>query len=159
MSANLISFISEATWQDDADPFFDWDDPPSSSPIDGYAIGLDLTRRDLQKVAKENGRPWDTSKGFDHSAPISVIHAIDETGEILNGRICLSVNGEQRQSGDIANMIWSVNEIIAELSTLYRLMPGDLIFTGTPAGIGAIKPGDELQAMIRGLDSLSIRVE
>jgi fumarylpyruvate hydrolase len=122
--------------------------------IFGYAVGNDLTRRDLQFAARDKGRPWDTAKGFDHSAPITAIHPVAETGLIGRGRIWLTVNGASRQEGDIADMIWSVPEIIATLSTLYTLYPGDLVFTGTPAGVGPLQPGDEVLCGVAGLDTL-----
>jgi fumarylpyruvate hydrolase len=126
--------------------------------IFGYAVGNDLTRRDLQFAARDKGRPWDTAKGFDHSAPITAIHPVTETGLIERGRIWLSVNGATRQEGDLKDMIWSVPEIIAELSTLYTLLPGDLIFTGTPAGVGPIAPGDTIESGIDGLDVLRFAI-
>jgi fumarylpyruvate hydrolase len=129
-----------------------------SGLIFGYAVGNDLTRRDLQAQAKEAGRPWDTAKGFDHSAPLTAIHPIAMTGPIERGRIWLSVNGEMRQEADLADMIWPVAAIIAELSTLYELRPGDLIFTGTPAGVGPVVRGDLLEGSIAGLERLVNRV-
>jgi fumarylpyruvate hydrolase len=122
--------------------------------IFGYAVGNDLTRRDLQSAARKIGRPWDTAKGFDHSAPMTAIHPIAQTGAIESGRIWLTVNGEFRQEADISELIWSVPEIIAELSTLYELMPGDLIFSGTPAGIGPVRSGDRIEGGVDGLDTL-----
>jgi len=122
--------------------------------IFGYAVGNDLTRRDLQSAARKIGRPWDTAKGFDHSAPMTAIHPIAQTGTIESGRIWLTVNGELRQEADISELIWSVPEIIAELSTLYELMPGDLIFSGTPAGIGPVQPGERIEGGVDGLDTL-----
>jgi 2-keto-4-pentenoate hydratase/2-oxohepta-3-ene-1,7-dioic acid hydratase in catechol pathway len=100
--------------------------------IFGYAVGNDLTRRDLQFAARDVGRPWDTAKGFDHSAPITAIHRVEDTGLIEKGEIWLTVNDAMKQRGNIADMIWSVPEIIVELSQLYTPEPGDLIFTGTP---------------------------
>ncbi|MGK2286878.1 fumarylacetoacetate hydrolase family protein [Pedomonas sp. V897] len=126
--------------------------------IYGYAVGNDLTRRDLQHLAKKDGRPWDTAKGFDFSAPMGPIHRVDEVGHPRAGRIWLTVNGETRQDGDLAAMIWSVPEVIAELSTLYALKAGDLIFTGTPAGVGAVVPGDEIACGIDGLGTLTNRI-
>ena len=126
--------------------------------IFGYAVGNDLTRRDLQAAAREAGKPWDTAKGFDASAPISAIHPASVIGHPAKGAIWLKVNGEARQSGDIADLIWSVPEIVAELSTLFRLAPGDLIFTGTPAGVGALKPGDLVEGGVDGVDTLRHRV-
>lgn len=120
----------------------------------GYAVGNDLTRRDLQKQAKDAGKPWDISKGFDRSAPIAAIRPVTAGGHASRGKIWLKINGEAKQQGDIGDLIWSVPEIIAELSTLYELQPGDLIFTGTPAGVSALKKGDRIEAGIDGLESL-----
>ncbi|MGH8179285.1 MAG: fumarylacetoacetate hydrolase family protein [Steroidobacter sp.] len=120
----------------------------------GYAVGNDFTRRDLQFEARDQGRPWDTSKGFDRSAAITAISPATETGHFQKGRIWLSVNGETRQNADLSELIWSVPEIIAELSTLFELAPGDLIYTGTPAGVGAVKSGDRLEGGVDGLDTL-----
>ena len=130
----------------------------AESHIYGYAVGNDLTRRDLQSLAKKDGRPWDTAKGFDHSAPISAIHRVDEVGHLREGRIWLTVNGEARQDGNLSAMIWSIPEVIAELSTLFELRAGDLIFTGTPAGVGPVKPGDVIECGIDGLDVLRNRI-
>lgn len=124
------------------------------SLIYGYAVGNDLTRRDLQNEAKDKGRPWDTGKAFDHSAPITAITPVSKTGHISHGKIWLKVNGETRQEGDIADLIWSVPEVIAELSTLFELRAGDLIFTGTPAGVSAVKSGDRIEGGVEGLATL-----
>ncbi|HLF30733.1 MAG TPA: fumarylacetoacetate hydrolase family protein [Xanthomonadales bacterium] len=129
------------------------------SHVFGLAVGLDLTRRDLQQAAKDQGRPWDTAKGFDQSAPISPIRLIRETGCVSSGAIWLDVNGERRQTGDIADMIWNIAELLAGLSTLYQLLPGDLVFTGTPAGVGAVQRGDLLEGGVDGVATLAIRVE
>jgi fumarylpyruvate hydrolase len=120
----------------------------------GYAAGNDLTRRDLQKAAKERGEPWDIAKGFDHSAPVAAIRPASR-GHVTRGRIWLSVNGERRQESDLSQMLYDVPHLIAELSTLYRLMPGDLIFTGTPSGVGPVKPGDRLEGGVDGLEVLT----
>lgn len=128
----------------------------ASNLVFGYGVGIDFTRRDLQADAKAAGRPWDVAKGFDNSAPVSAIHPVARTGFLENAEISLGVNGEIRQRGDIADMIWNVPEIIAELSTYFVLRPGDLIFTGTPAGVGKVEPGDRLQAKIAGLDEITI---
>ena len=125
----------------------------------GYAVGIDLTRRDLQKEAKDKGRPWDTAKGFDRSAPLSDIHAVDDIGHPSNGRIWLDVNGKNRQQGDLNELIWTVPESIAELSTLFRIEPGDLIFTGTPAGVGPVEAGDQLTGGIDGIDEIAIGIK
>ena len=120
----------------------------------GYAVGNDLTRRDLQAAAKAQGQPWDTSKGFDHSAPITAIRRVPDVGHPSRGAIWLEVNGQPRQRADLCEMIWSVPEIVSELSTLYELKPGDLVFTGTPAGVGPLARGDSLVGGIEGLDTL-----
>jgi fumarylpyruvate hydrolase len=120
----------------------------------GYAAGNDLTRRDLQKAAKNRGEPWDTAKGFDHSAPLGAIRPA-ALGHVARGRIWLTVNGEQRQGSDVSHMIWDVPHIIAALSQLYELEAGDLIFTGTPSGVGPLRPGDRLEGGIEGLEVLS----
>lgn len=119
----------------------------------GYAVGNDLTRRDLQSESKKKGQPWDTSKAFDRSAPLSAIRPASR-GHVSKGRIWLAVNGQVRQESDIAEMIWTVPEIVAELSSLFELKPGDLIFTGTPAGVGALQPGDRIEGGIEGLEDL-----
>ncbi len=119
----------------------------------GYAVGNDLTRRDLQAESKKKGLPWDSSKGFDRSAPVAGIRPAAQ-GHVRDGRIWLRVNGDLRQQSDIAEMIWSVPEIIAELSGLFELQPGDLIFTGTPAGVGPLRPGDRIEGGIEGLETL-----
>ena len=120
----------------------------------GYAVGVDLTRRDLQQAARKRGEPWDVGKAFDHSAPIGAIRPAAK-GHVSRGRIWLTVNNELRQQADLADMIWKVPEIIAELSSLFDLQPGDLIYTGTPAGVGPLRPGDRIEGGIEGLDSLA----
>ncbi len=120
----------------------------------GYAVGNDLTRRDLQFAAREHGRPWDVSKGFDASAPVSAIRPAAEVGHPERGAIWLEVNGEARQRANLSEMIWSVPEIVAELSTYFELCPGDLIFTGTPEGVGPVVRGDSLVGGIDGLETL-----
>jgi fumarylpyruvate hydrolase len=120
----------------------------------GYAVGNDLTRRDLQFEAREQGRPWDVAKGFDGSAPISAIRPAAESGHVERGAIWLEVNGEPRQRASLSEMIWSVPEIVAELSTYFELRPGDLIFTGTPAGVGPVRRGDSIVGGIDGLETL-----
>lgn len=127
----------------------------AASHVFGYAVGLDLTRRDLQAEAKDKRQPWDTAKGFDRSAPISAITPA-AAAHIADSKIWLKVNGELRQQGALADMIWSVPEIIAELSTLFELAPGDLIFTGTPAGVAAIRSNDRLEGGIDGLETLQV---
>lgn len=126
--------------------------------IFGYAIGLDMTRRDLQAELKKQGRPWDVAKGFDHSAPIGVIHPAAAVGHPAQGAIRLDVNGEERQRGDLSDMIWWVPEIVAILSEYFELAAGDLIFTGTPAGVGPVRRGDLLAGSIENLGSLSLAI-
>ena len=122
----------------------------------GYAVGLDMTRRDLQAQAKEMGRPWDMSKGFDRSAPISTIRTAEAIGHPDSGAVRLRVNGDPRQEGDLAQQIWKVPETIAYLSTLVELRAGDLIMTGTPAGVGRVVPGDVLEGEIEGVGELRV---
>jgi fumarylpyruvate hydrolase len=130
----------------------------AQSLIYGYAVGLDMTRRDLQSDMREKKRPWDIGKSFASAAPIAPIHPAAKTGALMRGAITLDVNGERRQSGDLADMVWDVPNVVAFLSKLYRLEPGDLIFTGTPAGVGAVVPGDRLEGRIEGLTPLSIEI-
>ncbi len=120
--------------------------------------GLDLTRRDLQEQAKRSGRPWDMAKGFDASAPCTPLRPRAGGPLPAAGAIWLDVNGQRRQTGDLAQMIWSVPEVIAHLSRLVRLAPGDLIFTGTPAGVGPLQPGDQVEAGIAGLATLRLQI-
>ncbi|RUT28794.1 FAA hydrolase family protein [Arsenicitalea aurantiaca] len=124
----------------------------------GYGVGIDLTRRDLQAEAKKAGRPWDMAKGFDASAPIGKLMPVDQIGHRKTGAITLKVNGEIRQSADISDMIWSPAETIAHLSGLVRLMPGDLVFTGTPAGVGACRRGDLLEGEVEGIGTVTARI-
>ncbi|UCV04481.1 fumarylacetoacetate hydrolase family protein [Dechloromonas denitrificans] len=126
--------------------------------IFGYAVGLDLTRRDIQGRAKEKGHPWDMGKGFDQSAVAGVISPVAEAGHPEHGRIWLSVNGQMRQDGDLSAMLWKVADIIANLSTMVRLEAGDLIYTGTPAGVGPIVTGDVLEAGVDGVGTLRARI-
>lgn len=127
--------------------------------IFGYAVGVDLTRRDLQAAAKKQGRPWDVAKGFDFSAPISSIQPVAECGHLQRGTIKLSVNSQEKQCGDLNQMIWSVNEIVAELSRYFELRAGDLIFSGTPAGVSALQPGDQVDCSVESVGSLQFRLE
>ncbi|NVP56850.1 fumarylacetoacetate hydrolase family protein [Mycoplana rhizolycopersici] len=124
----------------------------------GYAVGLDMTRRDLQGEAKKLGRPWETGKAFEASAPCGPLHPVEQVGHPSNGAIWLKVNGEIRQNGDLNQMIWKVPEMIAYLSRLFTLKAGDLIFAGTPAGVGAIVKGDEMVAHVDGVDEVSFVV-
>ncbi len=126
--------------------------------IFGYAAGIDLTRRDLQKVAKEKGRPWDSGKAFDQSAPCGAITPAAEVANIEQAKIWLTVNDEIRQSASISDMIWSISDVISILSEAFILMPGDLIYTGTPAGVGALLPGDHVVGHVDGLSSIDIRL-
>jgi fumarylpyruvate hydrolase len=130
----------------------------AESHIFGYAVGIDLTRRDLQRDAAKRGLPWEMGKSFDHSAPCGPIHRIRDVGPIRAGNISLSVNGATRQNGDIAQMIWSVPEIISQLSRQYELLQGDIILTGTPAGVGPIVPGDVIECTIAGLGRMGVRI-
>jgi fumarylpyruvate hydrolase len=123
----------------------------------GQAVGLDLTRRDLQAAAKANGKPWDTAKGFDRSAVMGPIQPIQGTLP-MRGRIALSVNGQARQQGDLSDLIWPVAELLARLSEFYELQAGDLVFTGTPAGVGPLLPGDRVEANIDGLPPLTLEM-
>ncbi len=124
----------------------------------GYGVGLDMTRRDLQFAARDLGRPWDFGKSFDESAPLGPLHRAAQTGHPAKGTVELEVNGEVRQKGDLADLIWSVPETISYLSDFYLLAPGDLIFTGTPAGVGAVVPGDRLVGRVEGFGSLEVTI-
>jgi fumarylpyruvate hydrolase len=124
----------------------------------GYAIGIDMTRRDLQREARQRQLPWEPGKSFDHSAPCGPLFAKEDVGNIASGAISLSVNGVPHQQADLKQMIWNVAEIIANLSKQYRLEPGDLIFTGTPAGVGPVNVNDRIEATIAGLGSLSVTI-
>jgi fumarylpyruvate hydrolase len=126
--------------------------------IYGYAVGLDMTRRDLQIKMREQGRPWEIGKAFDYSAPVGPIRRIGDTGTLSAAALALSVDGEIRQSSDISHLIWSVEETIANLSTLFTLQPGDLIFTGTPEGVGAVRRGQTMTGTIAGFAPLVVRV-
>jgi fumarylpyruvate hydrolase len=132
---------------------------PADAPglIYGYAVGLDMTRRDLQAAAKAAGRPWDTAKNVEASKPLGPIHPAAGF-DPSTGSIGLSVNGQPRQSGDLSDMIWSVPDVIAHVSKFYRLEPGDLIYTGTPAGVGPVVPGDTIVAAIAGLPPLTVTI-
>lgn len=136
-------------------------DIPVDAALDhifGYAIGLDMTRRDRQREANKRGLPWEIGKSFDHSAPCGPIHPAGSVGHIKSGNISLAVNGKERQRGDIAQMIWNVPEIVANLSQQYELVPGDLILTGTPAGVGPLVPGDRMVAAIAGLGEIAFTI-
>lgn len=130
----------------------------ANAHVFGYSVGIDLTRRDLQNAAKDLGRPWEWGKSFDHSAPCSAIVTAADIGHPQRGRIWLSVNGAMRQQGDIADLIWSVPEVIAEISASMSLEPGDLIYTGTPAGVGAVTVGDVLEGGVEGVADIKILI-
>ncbi len=125
--------------------------------IFGYAVALDMTRRDLQDAAKATRRPWDVAKGFDRSCPIGVIRRASVIGHPMDGALELFVNGRVRQSGDLRDMIWSASECVAALSSLVDIAPGDILLTGTPAGVGRVLPGDELVARCHGVGTLAVR--
>jgi len=124
----------------------------------GYGVALDMTRRDLQSACKQAGRPWEVGKAFEHSAPASALATVTDIGHATAGAITLTVNGEMRQRGDLSQMIWQAPEIIAYLSTLFTLAPGDVILTGTPAGVGPVRRGDRLQSRIAGVGELRCKV-
>jgi fumarylpyruvate hydrolase len=124
----------------------------------GYAVGLDMTRRDLQLALRDKGRPWELGKAFDQSAPIAPLRRVTEVGHIDRGALWVQVNGEDRQRTDLSKLIWSVPEIIANLSTYFELQPGDLIYTGTPEGVGPVHRGDTMTGGIAGLGELSVKV-
>ncbi|HZW59201.1 MAG TPA: fumarylacetoacetate hydrolase family protein [Woeseiaceae bacterium] len=126
--------------------------------IHAYAVGIDLTRRDLQAAAKKAGRPWDTAKSFEQAAPVSALHRAADIGHPASGRIWLSVNGESRQEGDIGDLIWPVAEALSALSRLFTLAPGDLLFTGTPSGVGPVVAGDRITCGIDGIDELQVDI-
>jgi fumarylpyruvate hydrolase len=130
----------------------------AASHIWGYAVGLDMTRRDLQGEMKKQGRPWEIGKAFDQSAPIGPLHAKAKTGELTKGAITLAVGGTVRQKGDLSELIWNVNETIEHLSAAWELAPGDLIYTGTPAGVAAVVKGDVMEGFVAGLGTLKVRV-
>jgi 2-keto-4-pentenoate hydratase/2-oxohepta-3-ene-1,7-dioic acid hydratase in catechol pathway len=124
----------------------------------GYAIGLDMTRRDLQRAMGDEKKPWEIGKSFDRSAPIGPIHRVAQVGHFTQGSITLKVNGQLKQNADLKQMIWSVAEQISKLSQAFELKPGDIIFSGTPENVGPVVPGDVMQGEIAGLPLLSVRV-
>ena len=126
--------------------------------IYGYAVGLDMTRRDLQNEMKKQGRPWCIGKAFDHSAPIGPITPIAQAGDVTQAAIALEVNGQVRQTSTIAKLIWNIAETIEHLSAAWELQPGDLIYTGTPEGVAAVVKGDVLTGHVAGLGSLSVKI-
>jgi fumarylpyruvate hydrolase len=125
----------------------------------GYAVGIDLTRRDLQLDARDKGRPWDWGKAFDQSAPCGPIHKVQSTGHLTAGRIWLAVNGDIKQDADISELIWPVADIVSILSRSVKLKPGDLIYTGTPAGVGPILPGDQVTGGVGRLSEILVTIE
>ncbi|WP_439120145.1 fumarylacetoacetate hydrolase family protein [Marivita sp.] len=134
---------------------------PVSSALDhvfGYGLALDMTRRDLQGIAKKAGRPWEIGKAFEQSAPCGPIHTVEEVGHLDQGRVELKVNDEVRQEGDLNQMIWKVPEMISYLSEYFELAPGDVILSGTPSGVGPVVKGDKMELSIDGLGSLSVVV-
>jgi fumarylpyruvate hydrolase len=136
-------------------------DIPVESALDlvyGYAVGLDMTRRDLQDEAKKMSRPWDTGKAADGSGPIGALHPVSLIGHPARGAITLTVDGETRQKGDLADMIWSVAEQVAYLSGYFDLQPGDLIFTGTPSGVGPVERGQRMVGAVEGLGDITLDV-
>ena len=128
------------------------------SHIYGYGVGLDMTRRDLQGEMKKQGRPWCIGKGFDHSAPMGPITPAALAGDVVNAEIYLQVNGQDRQRSNISQLIWNIAETIEHLSAAWALQPGDLIYTGTPEGVGAVVPGDTMVGSVAGLGELKVRV-
>jgi fumarylpyruvate hydrolase len=130
----------------------------AASHIFGYATGLDMTRRDLQLRSREQGRPWEIGKAFDYSAPVGRIQPASDIGHPDEAAITLEVDGVIKQTSDLRHLIWSVPETIANLSTLFTLQPGDLIFTGTPDGVGAVTPGQTLIGRVEGLDAIQVRI-
>jgi fumarylpyruvate hydrolase len=124
----------------------------------GYALGIDLTRRDLQNEAKKTGRPWEIGKAFEHSAPMTDITPAAKSGHLSKGAIWLKVNGEVRQQSDLTQLIWNIPEIIAHLSAIFELRAGDLIMTGTPAGVAAVKPGDVMEGFCEGAGTIITKV-
>lgn len=130
----------------------------ANSYIWGYAVGLDMTRRDLQITARNMGRPWEPGKSFDQSAPISLLHSASSTGHPASGEVWLKVGGRDSQRSDLNKLIWSVPEIVSNLSTYFELQPGDLIFTGTPEGVGRVERGETMRGGIAGLTDIEVRV-
>ncbi len=139
-------------------PLLKADTETCRAAIFGMATGIDLTRRDLQAIAKKNRQPWDTAKAFDHSAPMGDIVQTQEFPANPDLAISLWVNGQLRQSANINQMIWPVEKLLSQLSHLFHLLPGDLVFTGTPAGVGPVRPGDKITAMVEGAEELNIQI-
>ncbi|MDI4635558.1 fumarylacetoacetate hydrolase family protein [Pelomonas sp. V22] len=139
-------------------PVFKATPEQAAASIWGYAAGLDMTRRDLQNAAKATGRPWDFGKAFEQSAVITELVPAAEIGHPVAGAITLAVNGEEQQRGDLSDMIWRTAEVVANLSQYYHLGPGDLIYTGTPEGVGPVQPGDRLEGRIEGVARLALTI-
>ncbi|PSJ44697.1 fumarylacetoacetase [Zobellella endophytica] len=137
---------------------FEVSEAEANELVFGYAAGLDMTRRDLQLKARETGRPWDLGKDFEESAVLGLIVPKAQTGIVDSGEISLSVNGEVRQNSDLTKLIWNVPEIIAHLSRFYHLQPGDLIYTGTPDGVGPVVAGDQITGVVAGVGSIALRI-
>lgn len=137
---------------------YDIPEAEASKHIFGYAVGLDMTRRDHQAEAMAKGLPWDVTKGFDHSAPVGPVTRVEDTGVMSTGHVRLEVNGETRQDADISLMIWKIDEIISKLSEQHELKAGDIILTGTPAGVGAVVTGDVLDCSVDGLAPMQVRI-
>jgi len=136
----------------------DIDAAEAQAHVYGYACGLDMTRRDLQAEAKKKGRPWDIAKNVEQSAPIGLIHPAEDVPDMSLGGITLTQNGMLKQAGDLSDMIWPVVDVIAYISRFYTLEAGDLIYTGTPEGVGPVRPGDALSVMIAGLSDLNVTI-
>ena len=130
----------------------------AANRIWGYGCGLDMTRRDLQREARDTGRPWDAGKNIEQSCPMGRLSPVEQTGHITRGPIRLWLNDEERQSADLADLIWNAAELVADLSLFYHLRPGDLIFTGTPAGSGPVEPDDRIRCEIAGLPALTLHI-
>ena len=134
------------------------DEADAAQYVFGYAVGLDMTRRDLQLELRKAGRPWELGKAYDQSAPIGPIYPASQVGDLADARIWVDVNGEKRQDSTTSKLIWSVNETIAYLSRYFELQPGDLIYSGTPAGVGAVVPGDVMSGGVDGLGEIRVKV-
>ena len=139
-------------------PLFRADRESAWKTVYGYAVGLDMTRRDLQAQAKAKGQPWDLAKAFEDSAILSPIRKAHDVGRITTGALSLAVNGQMRQQGDVSDMIWDIPAILCHLSRFYHLQPGDLIYTGTPEGVGPVTPGDVLEGAIESVGTISLTI-
>lgn len=139
-------------------PLFRASAAETADAVFGYAVGLDLTRRDLQAKSKEKRHPWDTGKAFENSAPMGALTRAKEVQALDDRAIWLDVNGERRQQGRLGDMVWSISELLADLSHLYHLAPGDLLMTGTPSGVGSLVAGDQLKAHVDGLAPLEVAI-